>query len=208
MHVLVPMSCLPLLAIILPKLPVMYGALLSLAVIVLMGVRAGSYFARLTGRLRWVWLSLAILYSWFTPGEYIAATLTWLPVTYEGVLGGAMQILHLLAILSMLSFILERYTPVQLLAGLYQWLHAWHFPAEPLQRTVARMMLVLEMQLTMPPLRLDRWTAYFAQPEQLCASMPTPRVVTLPCIALTLAERLQVSLILSATVIALFFGVS
>lgn len=171
MHVLLPLTLLPLLAVALAAVAIEPAAVLALLAITIFGACAPLQFARLTGRLRLIWLSLLVLYTCLTPGEYIFASLPWCPLTYEGVLGAASQSLHLLAMLALVSFILEKYSPMILVSGLYQWLSAWRFPSGVLQAAVVRIFLVMQSQAHPHARHLvwSNWPAYFSQPQQLVA---------------------------------------
>lgn len=208
MHVLISLACLPLLAVLFSRLPVFYTAVLALVVIVVAGAACNTTFIRLTARMRWIWLSLLLIYTCFTPGELLVPDKVWLPLTYEGVLGGSVQILHLLAMLAWVSVVLEGYSATQLLGGMYQALQACHVPAPLLQRMVARLMLVLEMQKMMrvvsPRMQLQEWLAYFRQPELLLNDLPL-RQVTVYLIPLRLVERSLLVLILGLTLLLLIY---
>lgn len=158
--------------------------------------------------MRWIWLSLSLIYICFTPGESLVPDKVWLPLTYEGVLGGSLQVLHLLAMLAWVSLLLERYSAMQLLGGIYQGLQACHMSEQFLQRMVARLMLVLEMQKMMrvvsPSLQKQEWLTYFRQPELLLVDFPFKQV-TVYLIPLRLFERSLLVLILGLTLILLIY---
>lgn len=180
MHVLLPLAAMPLLAVLLSRLPVIPGVLLSLLVIGVCGGLAASTFARLTARLRWILLSMLIIYTCFTPGESLLPDMPELPFTYEGLLGSLLQTLHLMAMLALVACVLQRYTTQQLLSGLYQGLSACRVPEHALQRVVARLALIMAMQplITSQQHRWQRqhWLAYFNAPESLMAPLPIEAV--------------------------------
>lgn len=208
MHVLIPLACLPLLAVLFSRLSAFYTAVLALVVIVVAGAACNATFTKLSARMRWIWLSLLMIYTCFTPGESLLPDKVWLPLTYEGVLGGSLQILHLLAMLALVSVVLECYSAMLLLGGMYQGLQACHLPAQILQRMVARLMLVLEMQKMMrvvsPRLQLQEWLDYFRQPELLLHDLHF-RQVTVYLIPLRLHERGLLMLILGLTLFLLVY---
>lgn len=171
MHVLVHLALIPLLAMLLSRLPAQWSAILCLVVIGWFGMQAANTFATLTRRLRWIWLSLLVIYSTLTPGEYVFHDAFVLvgALTYEGLSGGASQALHLLAMLSLIAFVLEKYHAVDLVSGLYQWLAAWGFPQKWLERGVVRTYLVLQAHTTATALNPGLWRQYVEQPEMLVA---------------------------------------
>lgn len=204
-HVLIPMASMPLLALLLSRLAVLPGVALALLVIVCCGALAPVLFARLAARLKWIWLSLLLIYSGFTPGEYCVLTASWLPCTYEGLLGGAVQVLHLLAMLALVGCVLQHYSNVQLLAGIYQWLRAWGVSEKRLHAVVARLSLVLAMQLQKQTLDAHAWLDYFKQPESLLHGL-SMRTVSLELSPLRRLDRLLLGLMLSAMLGLLVYG--
>lgn len=175
MHVLIPLAALPLLAVLLSRLPLVAGVCLAILIIIVAGGLAATTFSRLTARLRWVWLSLVCVYLLFTPGEYVLPDQPWLWMTYEGLMGGSVQILHLLAMLAMVGYVLETYHTQALLAGLYQALRACRVPEHSLARMLARVALILQMQsfIGRQSLQLTSksWQDYFVQPELLLTGL-------------------------------------
>lgn len=165
MHVLIPIAFMPVLAVWLSSLPAVTSAVVALSVICMFGLQAPQFFATLTRRMRWIWLSLLVLFTCLTPGEYVFPQWPASPLTYEGILGAASQILHLLAMLSVIGFVLQKYSEMALMSGLYQWLSAWRLPSSALYPMLARTSLILQAQATVvEPLSLQRWLACFYQP--------------------------------------------
>ncbi len=172
MHVLIPVMLLPVQAIWFSRLPPFYAALFACLCIISCGYPARDTWVRLTARLKWIGLSIALLSVWFTPGEYIPG---W-NVTYEGIWHAAFQLLQLLAMLALVSVILQFYSATQLVSGLYQGLAALRLPARWLQPMVVRLYLVLQVQ--QPPLkwRARHWQQLFDAPEQLLADVHTNHI--------------------------------
>ncbi|MDP8568625.1 hypothetical protein [Methylophilus aquaticus] len=190
MHVLVPLTLIPQLAMLLSRLPAQWAAIICLVVIGWFGMQASNTFAQLTRRLRWIWISLLLIYSTLTPGEYVfhdAAILG--ALTYEGLSGGAHQALHLLAMLSLVAFILAKYSAAELMSGLYQWLTAWRFPRKWLESGVVRTCLVLQAQTTTITLDPRLWRQCFEQPATLVASQAQLPFVTMALRPLGKAEQ-------------------
>ncbi len=101
-------------------------------------------FWRALKRLRFLWLSLAVLYLWFTPGEALWTSLgIWSP-TLQGVTEGAMRVGVLVLMVAAAQLLLQSTATPQLVAAVH-WL-SW-----PLQwlgldrdRFALRLVLVLE----------------------------------------------------------------
>jgi len=135
---------------------------------------------RLVRRLRWVLLSIAILYLWFTPGHLLFSA-AWAP-TQEGLILAAERVIALVILALAANLLLQATTREALLAGLF-WL------ATPLKavglsrdRLAVRALLTLEaVTATEPLLR----TSLAAGPRP---ANPWQRIVTTLDQALSLAE--------------------
>lgn len=91
-------------------------------------------------RSRWLLLSLAALFVFFTPGEYLDGMAGSIGVTREGLILGSEYLGRLLALLASLALLHEHVGTQGLLAGL----HALLAPFPWRETTVVRLMLVLE----------------------------------------------------------------
>lgn len=125
--------------------------LLAAAVLVILYGIAGGVHLRpamlMLRRMRWLFLSLVIIYFWFTPGEppllLSPALSAWLP-TLEGMEEGAIRIVSLIALVLAVNLLLQTTSREQLLSAI-------HWLARPLRllgvshdRLAVRMALVLE----------------------------------------------------------------
>lgn len=124
-------------------------------------------------RSRWLLLSLAVLYFFATPGEYLPGFAGALGLTYEGVRQGAEQMGRLLAMLASLALLHRQLGTPGLLAGLH-WLmqpFVWR------EKTVVRLMLVLETVERRRAIPWREWLTPAAHeepelPVRLTLSMP------------------------------------
>lgn len=95
---------------------------------------------RMLKRSRWLLLSLAVLFAFFTPGEYVSGLAGKLGVTRDGLRLGIEQLSLIVAMLASLALLHDHAGTQGLLAGLY-WLLGWHAGRA---KTIVRLMLVLE----------------------------------------------------------------
>jgi len=121
-------------------------------------------------RSRWLLLSLAGLYFFATPGEYLPGLAGSLGLTREGVHLGAEQIARLVAMLASLALLHRLSGTAGLLAALY-WLltpFAWR------EKTVVRLLLVLETLEKQKAISWQEWLAPAAeaQPARMTLSLP------------------------------------
>lgn len=131
---------------------VLAAAVLSLAAALYI---APARCRNLLYRSRWLLLSLALLFVFFTPGEYLDGMAGSIGVTREGLRFCAEHLGRLLALLASLALLHEYLGTQGLLAGLYM-LMAWSPWREA---TVVRLMLVLEYVERRPP---DNWRVWLA----------------------------------------------
>lgn len=103
-----------------------------------------AVLGRMLQRMRWLFVSLAVIYLWFTPGDPLFPVLGAVSPTAEGVRAGALRVGLLVVLVTAVNLLLQSTSREQLLVGLY-WL------ARPLQwlgfsreRLAVRMVLVLE----------------------------------------------------------------
>lgn len=104
-------------------------------------------------RLRWLLLSIVLLYGWFTPGEALLATMGGLSPSVEGVVEGALRALNLAVIVAAVHWVLAA-SPRE---GLIQALYALARPLAVLgvraERAAVRLVLTLEYVARVPNLR-------------------------------------------------------
>ncbi len=102
---------------------------------------------RMLKRMRWFFLSIAIVYFWFTPGQPLFSPLL-IPVgvvpTFEGLELGLHRILVLVLIIFMVNFLLSVTPQPRLLAAIYWWLRPTKYLGMNPQKTALRISLVLD----------------------------------------------------------------
>ncbi|MEW6164486.1 MAG: hypothetical protein AB1642_05435 [Pseudomonadota bacterium] len=121
-------------------LPAAWVLPLAIACLTLAFGGAAQRSRRLLWRARWLLVSLAVFFLFFTPGEYLDGTPHWLGMTREGVALAGDRLGRLVAMLASLALLHERIGTQGLLVGLYRLLPSisWR------DTTVVRLLLVLE----------------------------------------------------------------
>ncbi len=101
-------------------------------------------FWRALKRLRFLWLSLAVLYLWFTPGEALWTSLGGWSPTLQGLTEGAMRVGVLILMVAAAQLLLQSTATPQLVAAVH-WL-SWPLQRLGLDRDrfALRLVLVLE----------------------------------------------------------------
>lgn len=95
-------------------------------------------------RMRWLFLSLLIIYAFGTPGELIPLFPVNFSPTFEGLQLGWQQIEKLLIALAALSLLLISSSREQMLLGLYMLLMPFKLIGLNIERFAARLMLTLD----------------------------------------------------------------
>lgn len=122
---------------------------------------------RLFWRSRWLFLSLAILFLFFTPGEYLPNMLGRAGMTREGSELAVSHISLLSAMLASLAVLHECIGTRGLLAGLYGLLR----PLGMSRTSIVRMMLVLDIVETPPAGGWRVWLAMETESEGRVTSL-------------------------------------
>ena len=117
--------------------------LLGLMVVSIVHWRVGAWLKMLL-RMRWLFLSIWLVYSFTTPGEYVK----WMPlsmgVTYEGLQAGLLQIVRLSTMLAAIALLMRTTSRNDLIAGFYLLLRPLSFLKLRPERFAARLCLTLQ----------------------------------------------------------------
>ena len=130
--------------------------------------------------MRWLFISLLIIYAFTTPGEYIPELLAYASPTYEGCVLGLLQITKLLIALASLSLLFASSLKQDLIVGLYMLLTPLKLFGLNVERFSARLMLTLDYVEefavdTNHKLTFNRLDAIHMTVNE----MPTPQVIDL-----------------------------
>ena len=95
-------------------------------------------------RMRWLFLSMFLVYGLATPGEYVP----WMPIdfgfTYEGLNAGVLQVMRLTLMLGGIALLLTTTTQNKLIAGFYVLLTPLKLLKLKPERFAARLCLTLQ----------------------------------------------------------------
>lgn len=100
-------------------------------------------FIRVLVRMRWLLMTIVLIYAWSTPGELIPISPLYLAPSYEGLLLGINQLARVLIALSALHLLLSAHGKQEMIAGLYLWLLPFKYLGLNVTRFAARLMLTL-----------------------------------------------------------------
>lgn len=143
MHPLVKILCfLMLLLLISTASSILLFCALVLAIIVIYYLRIDA-FPHMVRRMRWLFLSIFIIYAFGTPGELLPQFPVSYAPTFEGINLGWQQIEKLLLALAALALLVTRTSKEHLMLGLYMLLRPLKIAGLNVERFAARLMLTL-----------------------------------------------------------------
>ena len=199
MHPFVKIACFFFLLLLLQYLSASSIAVLCGLICLLAAVLNLPHFSQLIKRMRWLFLSLLLVYAYATPGEYLAFLPLNVAPSFEGLHLGLMQIAKLLIAVASLSALFASASKSQLMAGLWTLLSPLRLVGLNVERFTVRMLLTLhyvEQMAVQPKLKLD-----FSQLDKLALAPDEPGA-TLPLIlaqpAFTWFDKAMLSLMLLA----------
>jgi energy-coupling factor transport system permease protein len=172
MHPFVKIACFFFLLLLLQYLSPSTIAVLCGLVCLLAAVLNLPHFSQLIKRMRWLFVSLLLVYGYATPGEYLAFLPLNVAPSYEGLRMGLMQIAKLLIAVASLSALFASANKSQLMAGLWTLLSPLRLVGLNVERFTVRMLLTLhyvEQMAVQPKLKLD-----FSQLDKLALASDEP----------------------------------
>lgn len=103
----------------------------------------GGSFTRRIGKLRWLVVSIILIYAFTVPGEFVTFSDKVLLLTKEGLLFGLMQVAKLIIAIACLSILFYQTSVYQLIGGLRQLLAPFGLLGFNVNRFVVRLLLTL-----------------------------------------------------------------
>lgn len=173
-------------AIALQAVSLPYLIAVASVALLLGALKARDRLWRLLRRSRWLLLSLAVLFLFFTPGEYLIGPLGSFGVSYEGMAQAGGHVSLLLALLASLAIMHEGIGTDGILAGLYGVLRFLGIS----HAAVVRMSLVLDF-VEKPP--VGGWRGWLAAAKDEAGGSES--VVTLRLAPLRWPDRLVMALV-------------
>ena len=199
MHPFVKIACFFFLLLLLQYLSPSSIAVLCGLVCLLAAVLNLPHFSQLIKRMRWLFVSLLLVYAYATPGEYLAFLPLNVAPSFEGLHLGLVQIAKLLIAVASLSALFASASKSQLMAGLWTLLSPLRLVGLNVERFTVRMLLTLhyvEQMAVQTKLKLD-----FSQLDKLALAPDEPGA-TPPLIlaqpAFTWFDKAMLSLMLLA----------
>lgn len=159
--------------------------LLTAFVLLISGARARQHWRRLFLRARLLLLALFLVFAYGMPGESPAG---WLP-SREGLAEASLHVLRLVVFLGALSWLFATLSRRDLLGGLWFLLQPCRHLGLPVDKSVARLFLVLEYLENLPRQSWRQWlllppeTSAETESVRLCLPLWRMRDTGLLCVA-------------------------
>ena len=99
---------------------------------------------RMLKRMRWFFLSILVIYFWFTPGVPIFGMASSLVPTADGIEHGLHRALTLVLIILMVNLLLQTTSSSRLLVAIYWWIRPLRYVGVNTQRIALRVSLVFD----------------------------------------------------------------
>lgn len=120
-------------------------------------------FFTLLRRIRWIMLSLLIIYGYFTPGAALWGQLGALSPSREGIVGGVVMLARLVFALAGLALLLGMLTRAQLMGGIYALASPLRLLGLSAERIAVRLALTLHYAESAMQEKLSGWRAGLAR---------------------------------------------
>jgi len=207
MHPLTKILCFILVLLLISMLDnLMLFSLMMLSFVMVLSLRVLT-FLHTVRRMRWLLLSILVIYAFGTPGELIPAFSVNFAPTYEGLQSGLVQIEKLLIALAALSLLLTSSPREQMMLGLYMLLIPFRFAGLNIERFAARLMLTLNYVEELAA--KDKNNFSFRQLDEIDASiesLPQANMVSFQKLPFGLIDKIMMFLLLAIFIFMIYRG--
>lgn len=144
LHPSLSISALVLMVVLLPTLKLNHLLLLSVALGgMLLHFRISRFFVMMR-RMRWLFLSIFLIYAYTTPGQYMLGVPLEVAPTYEGLHAGILQIGRIALVIAGVAVLIATSTRELLMVGIYSIIKPLSFIGISPERFTARLYLTLQ----------------------------------------------------------------
>jgi energy-coupling factor transport system permease protein len=154
-------------------------------------------FLRVVKRMRWLFMSIFIIYAFGTPGEYIQQFPLNASPTYEGLQLGFAQIAKLLIALALLSILFATSTKEKLMTGLYLLLTPLKLIGFDVERFTARLILTLDYVEELAGKHNQKF--HFQQLDDIYLAtdnLPAEKTIVLESIPFSTLDKLMLAIVI------------
>lgn len=164
-------------------------------------------FLHAVRRMRWLFLSIFIIYAFGTPGELIPGFPVHFAATFEGLQLGLVQIEKLLIVLAALSILLTSSPREQMMLGLYMLLSPFNLIGLNVERFAARLMLTLDYVEELAAKDNSSFSfKHLDQIDEYLKCLPQGNVVSFQKLPFSLIDKLMIVLLSASFVFMIYRG--
>jgi energy-coupling factor transport system permease protein len=164
-------------------------------------------FRHAVRRMRWLFLSILIIYAFGTPGELIPNFPVHFAPTFEGLQSGLVQIEKLLIALAALSLLLTSSPREQMMLGLYMLLSPFNLIGLNVERFAARLMLTLDYVEEIAAKDNSSFSfKHLDQIDEYIKCLPQANVITFQKLPFSLIDKLMMVLLSALFVFMIYRG--
>jgi len=161
---------------------------------------------RVVKRMKWLFISIFIIYAFSTPGEYIQYLPASVAPTFEGCFLGGVQIAKLLIALAILSILFTTSSKEQLMIGLHLLLSPLNLLGLNTNKFTARLLLTLDYVEELAA--KEKFKFGFDQLENMLSTTEIAhkdRIIVLESIPFKWNDILVVMLLVISTIVLFYF---
>lgn len=165
-------------------------------------------FLHTVKRMKWLFLSILLIYAYGTPGEYVPYFSVNLAPTFEGSKLGMLQIAKLLIALAVLNCLFATSSKAQLMSGLQLLLSPLHWLGFKPQCFIARLLLTLDYVETL--VAKETFKFNFNQLESMLSTIEISQgdqTIILQHAPLRWFDQLLIAALMIATLVLLYYRV-
>lgn len=169
--------------------------LAGISMVISLGLCAVRFF-QLLRRMRWILISVFLIYAYSTPGDSLWLELGAFSPGRDGMAEGLLQLLRLTTVLAGLSILLSLLSPAQLVAGLYTLAHPLRLVGLSRERFAVRLALTLSYAENAVPETSGSWRGSLEQ--LLLSRLEVPGFVELHVARFSMTDWLLIAAVLVA----------
>lgn len=144
MHPTVKILTLIFIGIIMPSLGLMQMLVFAVLLIVLLLKFRVTHSFHMLFRMRWLFVSIFLVYGFSTPGEYLSFLPLDIALTYEGLTQGALQVARLSLMLVSIALLMKTTQREDLIVGFYGLMRPLRYFKLSPERFASRLCLTLQ----------------------------------------------------------------
>ncbi len=207
MHPLIKILCFILVLLLISMVNSTMLFFMMLCFFVMVFILKIHTFLHAVRRMRWLFLSIFMIYAFGTPGELIPNFPVHFAPTFEGLQSGLVQIERLLIALAALSLLLTSSPREQMMLGMYMIMSPFKFLGLNVERFAARLMLTLDYVEELAANDKDNFSfRHLDQIDEYIKCLPQANTVLFQKLPFSLVDKIMMVLLSVLFVFMIYRG--